>query len=145
MRVIYLPFILQGLVMMVDEFWAHEKRSLPKWERIGHPMDSLTVLSAYMFLLIFPFQENHTWIYAAIAVFSCLFITKDEFVHATECSGMEQWLHSLLFLLHPLTFICAGILWMQGERSFLIIQAAIVGIFMCYQIIRWSIPWQVSK
>ncbi len=55
---LYLPFVLQGLVMVVDEFIIHEKRGLPSWERYGHPLDSFTVLAAFLFLLNFPWSPE---------------------------------------------------------------------------------------
>lgn len=141
MKLFYIPFIIQGVVMAADEFWAHEQRSLPRWERIGHPLDSLTVLLAFLYLLIFPYEEARVAIFVGLALFSCVFITKDEFVHSKECHGFEHWLHSLLFILHPVVFFCAAGLWQAGDRSFLLWQTIIVGVFMFYQIIRWSIPW----
>jgi hypothetical protein len=141
--ILYVPFILQGLIMLVDEFVIHEKRGLPKWERYGHPLDSLTVLAAFLFLLNFPWSESNQTIYIIICVFSCLFITKDEFVHQKESSGLEHWLHSLLFLLHPVSFWCAALIWRTrpGDK-FLLIQSVILFCFMLYQIFRWSDLWQ---
>lgn len=143
---IFLPFILQGIVMIFDEFIMHERRSLPRWEQIGHPLDSLTVLVSYLFLVLFPYNELNFKIFVGLALFSCLFITKDEFVHAHECPPLEHWLHAMLFILHPLTFFSAGWLWMNDPGSlFLVIQPVVIGLFMIYQILRWSLPWQKAK
>ena len=125
--------------MFVDEFYFHEKRGLPLWERVGHPLDTLTVVVCYSYLLWGPEELNH---YLLLCGFSCLFITKDEFVHAPICPPVEQWLHSLLFIVHPISFLCAYLLWKEGELSFLKIQLLITFIFMLYQIIRWSFSWQ---
>ncbi len=128
--------------MLVDEFVIHEKRGLPRWERYGHPLDSLTVLCAFLFLLNFPWSETNQNIYIGICVFSCLFITKDEFVHQDESSGLEHWLHALLFLLHPITFWCAGFIWKTDpSNKFLLYQALVIFFFMLYQILRWSSLW----
>jgi len=51
---ILLPFIVQTLVIMIDEFYFHVRRGLPKWERLGHPLDTLTVLACFAFVLFFP-------------------------------------------------------------------------------------------
>jgi len=139
MMILFLPFILQGIIMFVDEFYFHEKRGLPLWERIGHPLDTVTVLAPYAYLLWGPGDLNH---YLILCGFSCLFITKDEFVHAPICLPAEQWLHSMLFILHPLGFLCAYLLWQKGEFTFLKIQLLVTFIFMLYQIIRWSFAWQ---
>jgi hypothetical protein len=139
---LYLPFIFQGLVMLVDEFIIHEKRGLPRWERFGHPMDSFTVVAAFLFLLNFPWTPANQNIYLGLCVFSCLFITKDEFVHHEISSALEHWLHSLLFLLHPVTFWCAGIIWKDNpDHPFLFIQTIVISVFMTYQILRWSALW----
>ncbi|HWU42647.1 MAG TPA: hypothetical protein VN132_04380, partial [Bdellovibrio sp.] len=42
--------ILQGSIMLIDEFFFHHKRGLPRWERIGHPLDTITVLTCLLFL-----------------------------------------------------------------------------------------------
>lgn len=137
---LYLPFIIQGLCMVVDEFYFHEKRGLLKWERLGHPLDTLTVLICYSSLLFGDVSLNT---YIALCVFSCLFITKDEFVHAKECTAPEQWVHSLLFILHPLCFLSAYLLFLNQDLSFLKIQTGVIFVFMIYQIFRWSISWPI--
>lgn len=140
---LYLPFVLQGLVMVVDEFILHEKRRLQTWERYGHPLDSLSVLLAFLFLMNFPWSPVNQNIYVGICVVSCLFITKDEFVHYEQSSAFEHWLHALLFLLHPVTFWCAGLIWKENPSdNFLRLQTFVIFFFMVYQIIRWSSVWQ---
>ena len=142
---LYVPFILQGLIMIVDEFVIHEKRGLPGWERYGHPLDSFTVLAALLYILNFPWDPANQNVYLGLCIFSCLFITKDEFIHQRESSGFEHWLHSLLFLLHPVTFWCAGIIWKENpDHPFLLVQPVIISIFMLYQILRWSNIWPRS-
>jgi len=37
-----LPLAVQGLAILVDEFYFHLARGLPRWERIGHPAQILT-------------------------------------------------------------------------------------------------------
>src|SRR5690606_37188104 len=135
MTELYLPFILQGLFMLTDEFHFHQRRGLPLWERIGHPLDTLSTLVA----LCIPAYLNHssinTEIYIAFSVFSCIFITKDEFIHRDLCSRTEQWLHSILFILHPLTFIAAYYLWESNTAPiFLKMQTIAIFGFMLYQI-----------
>lgn len=138
--IFYLPFILQAACMVVDEFYFHEKRGLPLWEKIGHPLDTLTVILCYCYLLI---GSPDVSVYVGLCGFSCLFITKDELVHARECVGLEHWLHAMLFVLHPLSFLSAYYLVQAGEVDFLKIQTNVIFIFMFYQALRWSIPWRV--
>lgn len=135
-----LPIILQGIVMMIDEFYFHHKRGLPLWEKIGHPLDSLTVISCYLFLVLKNPTETNIKIYIGLCIFSSLFITKDEFVHAKKCEPLENWLHSVLFILHPITLLAAGIIWInQLSSTFLIIQLFIILTFMIYQIVFWGL------
>lgn len=137
--VLFSPFVIQGAAMFFDEFYFHRKRGLPLWEKLGHPLDSFSVLCCYIFLFSNEYTENHLWIYIGLCVTSSLLITKDEFVHTQKCEAGENWLHAFLFVLHPITFFAAGILWFQSyERSFFIIPALAIISVMAYQIIYWG-------
>lgn len=145
MNALYLPFIMQGILMLIDER-IHIKRGLGLWERLGHPLDTLTIFVPLAFISINEFSQEHLTVFIILGAFSCLFITKDEFVHTRDCGGIENWLHSLLFIIHPLIFFCAALLWRDHpEDHFISYQPLIVGGFMLYQIIRWSIPWKQAK
>jgi hypothetical protein len=149
------PFVLQALITFFDEFYFHHKRGLPLWERIGHPLDTLTVLACYVFLKTHSFSEGNLAIYLGLVGFSCLFITKDEFVHHENSNAPEQWLHSVLFILHPIVLLSMLFTWVAPESiSFITIkdqqvfqtffegQFYIILLFLSYQIIYWSIPWK---
>ncbi|MBK7889583.1 MAG: hypothetical protein IPJ84_01660 [Bdellovibrionales bacterium] len=139
-NVIVFLFALQGGAMFVDEFYFHRKRGLPLWERVGHPLDTLTVLSCFLFSLVMEPTEAHAWAYGALAFFSCIFVTKDEFVHKEHSSGAENWLHSILFILHPLVLIAAGLIWFKFDelRPVLIGQTTLADIFLTYQTVYWN-------
>lgn len=140
------PFALQGFLMFVDEFYFHHKRGLERWEVIGHPLDTLTVLVCFLFLITQTPSISNLWIYAGLSIFSCLFITKDEFIHHEKCVASEQWLHSLLFLLHPVILAVAAYLWWTNTQEVLLrIQAGIIFLFMIYQILFWSLKREPSK
>ncbi len=157
---ILLPFVLQLLVISIDEFFFHVKRGLPKWERIGHPLDTLTVLACFAFILFVPYSSFYLKIYIGLALFSCLFVTKDEFVHKECCPASEQWLHALLFLNHPVVLTLAGCLWpiasgdtgpswlsaliphVKTLRLFLMIQTGSIVLFLVYQILYWNLLWK---
>src|ERR1051325_10514494 len=109
--------------MVVDEVWYHRRRGLPRWERLGHPLDTLTVAIVYAWALAHPHPERGGLAgYVALAAFSCLFVTKDEPIHRRVCSAGETWLHAVLFILHPVVFLAFGLLWLDGERTFLALQ-----------------------
>ena len=127
--------------MGIDER-IHHQRGMGKWERFGHPLDTMTVLVPFIFVNTTSYSRDNLFIYLSLCTFSCLFVTKDEFVHKDLCSKFEQWLHSLLFILHPLVFLSAGIIWREGGNTFLKMLPYLVGSFMFYQIIIWSIPWK---
>ena len=156
---VLLPFFVQLIVINIDEFYFHIKRGLPKWERLGHPLDTLTVLACFAFILFFPYSSLNLKIYIGLAIFSCIFVTKDEFVHKECCPAAEQWLHALLFLNHPLTLTAAGLIWpilhgdagpawlslnAHGEllKKMMWVQTISVGLFLCYQTIYWNILWK---
>jgi hypothetical protein len=142
------PLVLQGAVMTVDEFAFHHRRGLPAWERIGHPLDTLTVLLAYLWLWAYPTPAPASVSpalpgFIAIAGFSCLFVTKDEWVHHRFCSAAEQWLHALLFILHPLCLLAAGLLWWQsGFGPIHEVQLGLLAVFFVYQTLYWNLPWK---
>lgn len=154
-----LPFALQTVVIGFDEIWFHRRRGLPRWERIGHPIDTFTMLLCLGYVLLVPYSREAILPYALLAIGSSLMVTKDEFVHNEHCPASEQWLHALLFLLHPITLIAAAILWpvSQGiettpwlsfllekkEDLHLFLMGQCVGtiLFMAYQIIYWNFLW----
>jgi hypothetical protein len=138
--------------MAVDELWFHRKRGLPRWERIGHPLDALTVIFCLLWILSNPPDHRSIAIYWGLAVFSCLFVTKDEPVHKRFCSAGEMWVHAVLFILHPITLASAGLLWPAiwsvspgFERIFLISTCALMIGFCIYLIVFWNLLWQTKK
>ena len=140
------PVILQALAMAVDELWFHRRRGLPRWERWGHPIDTLGTALCYAWLLTRSPGSPHALAgYVALCAVSCLLITKDELVHAERCEPAEGWLHSVLFVLHPVVFLCFWLLWSSG--AVYLVQGALLltlGL-MLYQLLYWSAPWQRTK
>ncbi len=131
------PIGLQAVAMLVDEGWFHRRRDLPRWERIGHPLDTLTIAICLAWLLV---ARTHVLpVYAALAIFSTLFVTKDEAVHARACGAGEHWLHAVLFALHPIVLGAFALLWWRGEQAILFGQLAITIAFMTYQVFYWNV------
>lgn len=156
---ILIPFVLQGLCISFDEIHFHHKRGLPKWEKIGHPLDTLSLLICFIIALYAPYNSENLKIYIGFSLFSCLMVTKDEWIHKQHASGSENWLHALLFILHPITLAITGLIWpiSQGIPQdflpasfdepeifsfFLYIQMVSVSIFMLYQIVYWNLLWE---
>jgi hypothetical protein len=141
------PAGLQAAAMVLDELWFHRRRRLPKWERVGHPLDTLITALCYVWLVLRAPSEPHgLTIYVALAAFSCLFITKDELVHARCCEPRELWLHAVLFVLHPVVFLGFGILWLAGEGSWIIRAQLLATLgFAGYQVVYWSLPWTPTQ
>jgi hypothetical protein len=137
-----LPFLAQGAVMGLDEGWFHRRRGLPRWERIGHPLDSLTVAACFAWVvLVAPEAPGALTVYVVLAVVSCLFVTKDEVVHKRLCSAPEGWLHALLFVLHPIVLFAAALLWRaHALHGALVTQLVLVSGFAVYQAVYWG-PW----
>jgi hypothetical protein len=158
-----LPFLLQAAAIGVDEIVFHRKRGLPRWERIGHPLDTLTVVFCMGYVLFVPYSKSAILPYAVLAIFSCLMVTKDEFVHKEHCPGSEHWLHALLFLLHPVVLASAGLIWPASQeietipylaslidhadalRVSLSVQFAAMLLFMSYQILYWNFIWKKTE
>ena len=132
-------FLLQGAILFFDELYFHRKRGLPLWEKFSHPIDSFSVLICYLFLFVSEYNESKLKIFIGLSVLSCLLITKDEFVHKAQAPAAENWLHALLFIVHPVPFIAAGLLWAEAtEKLSFGLMAVFVLLFMLYQIIYWS-------
>jgi len=127
--------------MTVDELVFHRRRGLPRWERLGHPLDTLTVAACYGWLVAVPASHPHALgIYLGMCAFSCLFITKDELVHAKVCEPLETWLHAVLFVLHPIVFLGFGLIWISGNDLWLLKGAlASTLALMSYQFVYWNV------
>ncbi len=140
------------VVIVLDEVLFHIKRDLPKWERIGHPLDTLTVIACFAFAWWVPFDRSMIGVYIALAVFSTLFVTKDEFVHKEHCPAAEQWLHAVLFVNHSIALAALGLIWphLHGSELFtflpelphlqFLVLSQLVGAaaFCLYQIVYWN-------
>ena len=58
---ILLPLVEQGLAILVDDFYFHVARGLPRWEHLGHPLDTFTVLAPILWQgFSLPSQGNLT-------------------------------------------------------------------------------------
>ena len=145
---IFLPFIIQAIVIFLDEWLYHLKRGLPKWERIGHPLDTLSIIACMVFVLAIPYEASWIKFYVALGIFSCLLVTKDEFVHKHHCPAGEHWLHAILFINHSVLITAMGFMWPHlskpGEvlRLFLWSQAALATLFFLYQVIYWNFIYE---
>ena len=150
----FIPFLfaVHGIIMATDEFWFHRKRNLPKWERWGHPIDTLSFIFCLSLALTLPGSRGNVVVYSLAALFSLLLITKDEWVHFRYCTALEMWLHALLFLIHPILLAVAGIYLARFElkldieylRFWILLQTVISILFFCYQVIYWNGPWKRS-
>ncbi|HTJ46581.1 MAG TPA: hypothetical protein VL463_30955 [Kofleriaceae bacterium] len=131
------PAALQAAAMAADEGYFHRRRGLPRWERRGHPIDTLSVAIAYAYLALASPTTTHAEIFALIAFASCVIVTKDEPIHARLCTAGEHWLHAILFVLHPIVFACFAALWWQHVTTPIALQLALTIAFGLYQITYW--------
>jgi hypothetical protein len=164
-RLACLLFLAHSAAMLVDELWFHRKRGLPRWERWGHPADTLTVLVCYAVALLLPPTRGNLAVYLGAAAFSTVFVTKDEWIHARRCGGGEMWLHAFLFVLHPVLLALMGL---QAYRigpagapaaaasasaddgriffhAFLQTQGLLISAFLLWQILYWNGPWAKAE
>lgn len=121
---------VQGGLMVVDEI-IHRRRGLPRWERVGHPIDTAFFLAALTVL----------WLHGpglpavVLAGLSCVVITKDEWQHTKLCGPLEHWLHAMLFVAHPavlfLAFLSHGA-W--GVEVPLLLSGVLL-----YQVVYWNL------
>lgn len=135
------PIIVQGILMTIDEFYCHQRRELRRWERIGHPIDTITFIACMLFLFLTSPSDLNLWIFGGLSLVSCLVISKDEWQHRELCDGFENWLHALLFMIHPVVLIWAGYLWWNNDQSYqrvILFSLAVSATFLAYQIIYWN-------
>lgn len=144
LALVLLPAVLQMLAMAFDELVFHRRRGLPRWERIGHPLDTATAALCYGWLVWVTPQSPHALaVYIALCAFSSVFITKDELVHARLCAPAEMWLHSLLFVLHPIVFLAFGLVWWGHTELWLLKLELILTLgLLAHQLVYWSLLWQ---
>jgi hypothetical protein len=140
MSFVWAAFFFQGLLITVDEFLCHRRRVLPKWELIGHPVDTFCLLGYFLCLKF----VDSPLIVAALGVVSTVIITKDEWVHKELSTGFENWLHAMLFVTHAALVLSAFLLWRQRELAPLFLTIAISGIsfFLIYQIFQGGMRWK---
>jgi hypothetical protein len=138
------PAFLQAAAMAVDEGVWHRRRGLPRWERVGHPIDTMSTAACYAWLsLVRPGSGGALAGYVVLCAASCLIITKDEPVHAKLCGPGESWVHAVLFVLHPIVFLAFGTIWMSGRYSWLLWgQCALTISFAIYQFAYWRFRWK---
>ncbi|MGY3803233.1 hypothetical protein ACWNT8_04105 [Pigmentibacter ruber] len=152
--------LLQGVVMFFDEFYFHHKRKLPKWERIGHPIDTFFFILCYLVVLFLPMTKLTIMVYLFFAILSCLVIIKDEIIHINKCSVYEQYLHAILFILHPVVLIILFFTWSSivnigvensiflkviNINNFIKFQFYLVMLFFTYQIVYWNFIYKENK
>ncbi|MET0793182.1 MAG: hypothetical protein ABW061_16800 [Polyangiaceae bacterium] len=139
LALLLLPPLLQMLAMFWDEFVFHRARGLPRWERIGHPLDTLSAALCYAWLVRTPPDGAHALVvYVSLCAFSCLLITKDEFIHARLCKPAEAWLHAVLFVLHPIVFLAFGVIWRLRIAPWLLtVELGLTLGLLVHQIIYW--------
>ena len=134
-----IPVALQGAAMLVDE-GVHHRRGLPRWERIGHPLDTLTLAACLGWLLLAtPGSDVGLGVYVALAAASTVFVTKDEGVHAKRCGAGEHWLHAMLFALHPIVLGAFGLWWWTGHTELVAVQLAVTLAVCAYQVVYWNV------
>lgn len=135
-----LPIGLQAVAMVVDEGVFHRRRGLPRWERIGHPLDTLTIIVCLGWLVAMRPSSTTLGVYIALAACSSLVVTKDEPIHAKLCTAGEHWLHAVLFVLHPIVLGAFAWLWWTGSAPRAIqIQLVVACAFAGYQIVYWNV------
>lgn len=155
-----IPFVLQAIAIGFDEVYFHWKRGLPQWERLGHPLDTLSLLVCFGVVIFVPFSVAALQVYCVLAIISCLMVTKDEFVHKHHCCGSENWLHAILFILHPIVLGILALIWPVTQAAtvpqwfpvwfenssvltlLLYAQGVFVFAFFLYQLIFWNIIWR---
>lgn len=128
---------IQGAAILFDEFFFHHRRGLPRWERLGHPLDTMSVIACLLFLVFVDRTPTTEMVYYVIASASCLLVTKDEWIHRKLCSAEEMWLHAILFIMHPLVLFTGMAEW-ETNRPLILAASGGIFVFLVYQIVYWN-------
>jgi hypothetical protein len=48
-----LPLVELGLAILLDQFYFHFARGLPRWERLGHPLDTFCAPAQHVHAVLF--------------------------------------------------------------------------------------------
>ncbi len=145
-------FSLQAFLMLFDEFYFHRNRHVPRFERIGHPLDTLSVLLCFCVIAFLQFNLKSILIYLFLSIVSCLLIIKDEGIHKKYAPITEQHLHALLFILHPVILFTLFLCWPSVQSStysifstqsdilkqIFYIQFCMTFGFLIYQVVYWN-------
>ncbi len=158
--IIIIFFIFHAILMVFDEFFFHRKRILPKWERIGHPIDTSCILFCFFIIIFLPMTKINIILYSFLSVFSCFLVIKDETVHLKYCSHYEQYLHAMLFILHPILLIILFISWSSFSQPYIgylgyfhssllkkiiYFQFISATLFLFYQVLFWNFLFKDVK
>jgi hypothetical protein len=142
----FVAFMMQSSLIAVDEFICHRSRVLPRWELVGHPIDTFC-LWAYLAALWF-LDADFVWALSVAAILgfiSCLVITKDEWEHKKHSSAFENWLHAMLFVIHPTVVLLYYYLWYEDVDDFiplLHMSFVLVGSYFFFQCFMSWFRWQ---
>ncbi len=134
-------FAVHGALMFVDEFRFHRHRTMERWERIGHPLDTLTVIAPLAVAAFAAPGATVNAAFIALAVFSSIFITKDEWQHHEHCPAAEQWLHALLFVLHPVLLWFMFTMWQGGDSALPLVALVASCGMLLHQLVYWNV-WE---
>lgn len=130
------PFVAaQAALMLVDERVFHRERRLGEWESWGHVADSAFFAAALAPAALLAPGRGAVLLYAALGIASTVLVTKDEWIHTRECEAAENWIHALLFSLHPCVLIAVGALWFRGEGALL--RTALPLVVAAYSFYQW--------
>jgi hypothetical protein len=147
-----LPLVEQGLDILVDEFYFQFARGLPRWEHLGRPLDTFTVLAPILWQGFSLQSQGNLMVYVVPP-------------HSRACSSSRMNSYIPMFALRPSTsmpcssscihwflpllLLChapaGAIVWLEqvlGRASALPIQAAILALYMIYQAVYWNLIWK---
>jgi hypothetical protein len=127
----------QGMLLMYDDIVLHQRRGLPRWERIGHPIDAF-FFSLPIGIAAWKGSETSPAVYGGLSLLSCMIILKDEWIHVGRIKALEATIHAALFVIHPVTLYAAWELAKTGQTiGLLLAWVALMSVF-AFQIIHWN-------
>ncbi|MCB0392744.1 MAG: hypothetical protein KDD58_15750 [Bdellovibrionales bacterium] len=137
--------ILHVIIFHIDEYYFHRKRVLCRKEVLGMFLDGALYLPP---LIIASFTSHSPFwktTFITFSILSCISISKNEWFYNSDLTRPERWVHSLLYILHPILLYSFYQSWVDNyfvqNLNFWMVQIIYLGFgvkTLTHQLIYWN-------
>ena len=137
--------ILHVIIFHIDEYYFHRKRALCRKEVLGMFLDGALYLPPLVIASFAPYNDTWNVVFISFAVLSCISISKNEWFYKDDLSLKERWVHSVLYILHPILLYGFYHSWINNyfvhNLNFWMVQIMYLGFgvkTLTHQLIYWN-------